>query len=81
MKPQKLFKKAVLLALVLAVLGGVLVTSATAAETATSAIPSTPASVYNMLNGKIGEWCPATSLRNHDNAKMFLDKDSASKVL
>ena len=37
--------------------------------------------VYDMLNGKIGEWCPATALRNHDNAKMFLDKDSASKVL
>ena len=53
MKPQKLFKKVMLLALVLAVLGGVLVTSATAAETATSAIPSTPTSVYNMLNGGI----------------------------
>lgn len=53
MKPQKLFKKVMLLALVLAVLGGVLVTSAIAAETATSAIPSTPTSVYNMLNGGI----------------------------
>ncbi len=36
---------------------------------------------YDMLNGKIGEWCPATALRNHGNAKMFLDKDSASKLL
>lgn len=43
--------------------------------------PTKAEAVFNMLNGKIGEWCPATSLRNHDNAKMFLDKDSASKVL
>ncbi|MBR6766224.1 MAG: glucosamine-6-phosphate deaminase [Clostridia bacterium] len=34
-----------------------------------------------MLNGPIGEVCPATALRLHDNAKMFLDKDSASLVI
>ena len=43
--------------------------------------PTKANAVYDMLNGKIGEWCPATALRNHDNAKMFLDKDSANKIL
>ena len=37
--------------------------------------------VKAMLYGEYGEVCPATSLRTHDGAKMFLDKDSASLVL
>lgn len=39
------------------------------------------AAVEAMLTGAYGEQCPATALRKHDCAKMFLDKDSASKVL
>ena len=37
--------------------------------------------VKAMLEGEYGEVCPATALRKHDGAKMFLDKDSAQKVL
>ena len=37
--------------------------------------------VYAMLDGPYGETCPATALRRHANAKMFLDFDSASKVM
>ena len=37
--------------------------------------------VKAMLYGEYGEVCPATSLRTHEGAKMFLDKDSASLVL
>ncbi|MBP3334022.1 MAG: 6-phosphogluconolactonase [Clostridia bacterium] len=37
--------------------------------------------VEAMLFGKYGEICPATSLRTHSGAKMFLDRDSASKVI
>jgi len=37
--------------------------------------------VQAMLYGEYGEVCPATSLRKHSNAKMFLDKASAQKVL
>ena len=37
--------------------------------------------VKAMLEGTCGEHCPATALRFHDNAKMFLDADSASEVL
>ena len=37
--------------------------------------------VKAMLYGAYGEICPATSLRTHEGAKMFLDKDSASLVL
>jgi|GEM_PF-43336 len=36
--------------------------------------------VKNTLFGEFGEWCPATSMRRHANAKMFLDADSASDV-
>ena len=35
---------------------------------------------YRMLNGEISTECPATILRNHEDANMFLDKDSASKL-
>ena len=34
-----------------------------------------------MLYGEYGESCPATALRRHDGAKMFLDKDSSAKVV
>ena len=37
--------------------------------------------VEAMLRGPYGECCPATSLRKHDNAKLFLDPDSAAKVI
>lgn len=39
------------------------------------------AAVKNMLEGEIGEHCPATVLRRHDHAEMFLDTDSACQVL
>ena len=34
--------------------------------------------IFDMLNGEIGEKCPATALRNHDNAKLYLDADSSA---
>jgi len=37
--------------------------------------------VKAMLEGEYGEVCPATALRKHNGAKMFLDKDSAAQVL
>ena len=37
--------------------------------------------VQAMLCGEYGEVCPATALRKHNNAKMFLDRDSGAKVL
>ena len=37
--------------------------------------------VYAMLEGPYGECCPATSLRRHSGAKMFLDADSGAKVI
>lgn len=37
--------------------------------------------VKAMLTGEYGECCPATALRKHSNAKMFLDADSAAKVI
>ena len=36
--------------------------------------------VKAMLQGPYGESCPATSLRRHDSAVLFLDPDSAGKV-
>ena len=36
--------------------------------------------VRAMLTGPYGECCPATSLRHHDSALLFLDPDSAGKV-
>ncbi len=36
--------------------------------------------VYNTLNAEISTDCPATILRKHENAVLFLDKDSASKL-
>jgi len=34
--------------------------------------------VKNMLRGSVGTHCPATALRNHGNAAMFLDQESAA---
>ncbi|MBP5155101.1 MAG: glucosamine-6-phosphate deaminase [Clostridia bacterium] len=34
--------------------------------------------VNRTLNGAIGEECPATALRLHDNARLYLDPDSSS---
>lgn len=34
--------------------------------------------VYNTINGDISESCPASILRTHKNAVLYLDKDSAS---
>lgn len=36
--------------------------------------------VYNTLNGDISEKCPASILRRHPNAVLFLDSDSAAKL-
>lgn len=36
--------------------------------------------VYETLNGSIDEHCPASVLRTHDNAKLYLD-DQSSKLL
>ena len=37
--------------------------------------------VWRMLTGEVGEACPATALRSHPDAKMFLDKDSGERVM
>lgn len=37
--------------------------------------------VFNTVNGKITESCPASILRTHDNAILYLDTDSASMIL
>ena len=34
--------------------------------------------VKNTLLGEIGEWCPATALRRHENAVLYLDGDSSA---
>lgn len=34
--------------------------------------------VKNTLSGEIGEWCPATALRRHGNATLYLDADSSA---
>ena len=43
--------------------------------------PTKANAVKAMLEGEYGEICPATALRKHKGAAMFLDKDSAAKVL
>lgn len=43
--------------------------------------PTKANAVKAMLEGEYGEVCPATALRKHTDARMFLDSDSASKVL
>lgn len=36
--------------------------------------------IKNTVEGEIGEYCPATVLRRHDNAILYLDADSASQL-
>ena len=36
--------------------------------------------VYHALRGEVTTACPASILRNHPNAALYLDKDSASKL-
>lgn len=43
--------------------------------------PTKANAVKAMLEGEYGESCPATALRKHKGAAMFLDQDSAAKVL
>ena len=43
--------------------------------------PTKAKAVFSMLYGEYGEVCPATALRRHKSAKMFLDRDSAALVL
>jgi len=43
--------------------------------------PTKANAVRAMLEGEYGEVCPATSLRKHAGAKMFLDRDSAAQVI
>ena len=42
--------------------------------------PTKAKAVYETLNGSIDEHCPASILRTHDNAKLYLD-DQSSKLL
>ncbi len=42
--------------------------------------PTKAKAVYETINGSIDEHCPATVLRLHDNAKLYLDNES-SKLL
>lgn len=37
--------------------------------------------VYKTIFGEISESCPASILRTHDNATLFIDSDSGSKVI
>lgn len=36
--------------------------------------------VYETLNGDIGEHCPASILRTHNNAKLYLDDESSKRL-
>ena len=42
--------------------------------------PTKANAVKNTVYGEIGEWCPATSLRNKDNAVLYCDSDSAKYI-
>ena len=37
--------------------------------------------VYKMLQEPVSEMCPASILRMHDHAKLFLDKEAANKII
>ena len=37
--------------------------------------------VYNALTGPVTTACPASILREHTDAGLYLDKDSASKII
>ena len=43
--------------------------------------PTKAEAVYRTLNWDINEACPATAMRLHKDATMFLDVDSAAKIL
>lgn len=43
--------------------------------------PTKAAAVKAMIEGEYGEVCPATALRKHSSASLFLDADSAKEVL
>ena len=43
--------------------------------------PTKAEAVYRTLNWEISEACPATVMRRHPDATMFLDVDSAAKIL
>jgi len=43
--------------------------------------PTKAAAVEAMLRGPYGEVCPATALRQHENARLYLDPDSAAMVM
>jgi len=40
--------------------------------------PTKAKAVHTMLNGEIGEYCPCTILRKHDNAILYTERDSFS---
>lgn len=42
--------------------------------------PTKANAVKQMLQGEIGEACPATALRDHENSFLFLDTQSAAKL-
>jgi len=42
--------------------------------------PSKAKAVYSTLFGKISEECPASILRKHKNAKLYLDQDSSMNI-
>ena len=42
--------------------------------------PTKANAVYNTVNGKIGEACPATILRTQENAILYLEPDSAKLI-
>ena len=42
--------------------------------------PTKAKAVYETLNGSIDEHCPASVLRTHGNAKLYLDNESAKFV-
>ncbi|MDD6312867.1 MAG: glucosamine-6-phosphate deaminase [Firmicutes bacterium] len=37
--------------------------------------------VYDTINGDISEKCPASILRKHDNAVLYVDSDSGAKIM
>lgn len=43
--------------------------------------PTKANAVYNTINSEISEKCPASILRRHDNAILYVDADSGSKIL
>ena len=42
--------------------------------------PTKAAAVYETLNGTVDEHCPASILRTHENAVLYLDADSSARL-